>query len=100
MLPLSVPDAGLTAPTSEPLVEVNGEKIMAAGIEQAQLQRLGQQIYEATEARGVIGQRLLALEAAKQGLSVQGLLDTEVTAEAGTMTEEKIKRFTRPTKPN
>src|SRR2546425_11513614 len=41
----------------------------------------------------VIGERLLALEAARQGLAVQALLDAEVTAKAEPVTDEEVERF-------
>src|SRR5437867_10142066 len=90
---LSWPDAARTAPASEPLAEVNGEAIMAQEIEQAlgaQLRRFEQQIYDMKRQKleAVIGERLLVREAAKQGLSVQALLDAEVAAKAGTGTDE------------
>src|SRR5712691_12719604 len=85
VIALSWPDAARTAPTSEPLAQVNGEAITAAEIEQAlgaQLRRFEQQIYEMKRQKleAAIGERLLAREAAKQGLSVQALLDAEVAA--------------------
>src|SRR5437867_12870678 len=87
---LSWPDAARTAPASEPLAEVNGETITAEEIEQAlgaQLRRLEQQIYDLKRQKleAVIGERLLAREAAKQNLSVHALLDAEVAAKAGTV---------------
>src|SRR2546425_333575 len=98
VIALSLPDAARTAPTSEPLAEVNGETITAAEIEQAlgaQVRRLEQQIYEMKRQRleAVIGERLLALEAARQGLAVQALLDAEVTAKAEPVTDEEVERF-------
>src|SRR3989475_6239710 len=98
VIALSVPGAGDAAPTSEPLAEVNGETITAAEIEQAlgaQVRRLEQQIYEMKHQRleAVIGERLLALEAARQGLAVQALLDAEGTAKAEPVTDEEGERF-------
>src|SRR2546425_4131094 len=95
---LSWPDAARTAPGSEPLAEVSGEAITAAEIEQAlgaRLRRLEQQTYEMKRQKleAMIGERLLAREAAKQGLSVQALLDAEVTAKAETVTDEEVERF-------
>ena len=93
VMALSVPGAGDAAPPSEPLAEVNGETITAAEIEQAlgaQVRRLEQQVYEMKRQRleAVIGERLLALEAARQGLAVQALLDAEVTAKAEPVSDE------------
>jgi len=95
---VSLPDAAHTAPASEPVAEVNGETITAAEIEQAlgaQVRRLEQQIYEMKRQRleAVIGERLLATEAARQGLAVQALLDAEVTAKAEPVTDEEVERF-------
>ena len=95
---LSWPDAARTAPASEPLAEVNGEAITAEEIEQAlgaQLRRLEQQIYDLKRQKleAVIGERLLTREAAKQSLSVQALLDAEVAAKAGTVTDEEVESF-------
>src|SRR5438093_6348695 len=98
VIALSWPDAARTAPASEPLAEVNGETITAEEIEQAlgaQLRRLEQQIYDLKRQKleAVIGERLLAREAAKQSLSVQALLDAEVAAKAGTGTDEEVESF-------
>ena len=95
---LCLPDTARTAPASEPLAEVSGEAITAAEIEQAlgaRLRRLEQQTYEMKRQKleAVIGERLLAREAAKQGLSVQALLDAEVTAKAETVTDEEVESF-------
>ena len=98
VIALSWPDAARTAPASEPLAEVNGETITAEEIEQAlgaQLRRLEQQIYDLKRQKleAVIGERLLAREAAKQSLSVQALLDAEVAAKAGNVTDEEVESF-------
>ena len=98
VLALSLPDGAHTGPANEPLAEVNGETITAAEIEQAlgaQVRRLEQQIYEMKRQRleAVIGERLLALEAARQGLAVQALLDAEVTAKAEPVSDEEVERF-------
>ena len=98
VIALSWPDAARPAPRSEPLAEVNGEVITAEEIEQAlgaQLRRLEQQIYDMKRQKleAVIGERLLAREAAKQSLSVQALLDAEVAAKAGTVADEEVETF-------
>src|SRR3989442_13514430 len=103
VIALSLPDAARTAPTSEPLAEVNGETITAAELEQAvgaRLRGLELQIYEMKRQKleAMIGERLLAVEAAKQGLSVQALLDAEVTAKAETVTDEEVERFYQASK--
>src|SRR5437667_2475143 len=96
VMALSVPGAGDAAPTSEPPAEVNGETITAAELEQAlgaQLRRYEQQIYEMKRQKleAMIGERLLALEVARQGLSVQALLDTEVTAKVEPVTDDEVE---------
>ena len=98
VIALSLPHTARTAPTSEPVAEVNGETITAAELEQAlgaQLRRLEQQVYDMKRQKleAVIGERLLAAEAAKRGVSLQALLDAEVTAKAGTVTEEEVESF-------
>ena len=98
VIALSWPDAARTAPASEPLAEVNGETITAEEIEQAlgaQLRRLEQQVYDLKRQKleAVIGERLLTREAAKQSLSVQALLDAEVAAKAGNVTDEEVESF-------
>src|SRR2546425_4494460 len=98
VMAFSVPGAGDAAPMSEPLAEVNGEAITAAELEQAlgaQVRRLEQQIYEMKRQRleAVIGERLLAVEAGTQGLSVQALLDAEVMAKVEMVTDEEVERF-------
>jgi predicted DsbA family dithiol-disulfide isomerase len=103
VIALSLPDAGHAAPADEPLAEVDGEAITAAEIEQAlgaRLHQLEQQIYEMKrqKLKVVIGERLLALEAARQGLSVEALLDAEVTAKAGTVSDEEVESFYRANK--
>jgi len=87
-------------PTSpaKPLAEVNGQPITEGEIDKAisgQLSKLQEQIYNLRRQRldAVIRDRLLAQEAAKRGVSVQKLLDTEVTSKVGLVTEEEIERF-------
>jgi protein-disulfide isomerase len=82
----------------EPLAEVNGEAITTTEIERAlgtKLSKLEEQIYslKRQELEALIAQRLLAHEAAKRGLSVTSLVDTEVTAKVGLVTEEEIETF-------
>src|SRR4030095_13159441 len=45
------------------------------------------------ELEGLIAQRLLTHEAAKRGISVAALLDAEVTAKVGLVTESEIEAF-------
>ncbi len=82
----------------KPLAEVNGQPISQEEIDKAiagQLGKLQEQIYNLRRQRleAVIRDRLLAQEAAKRGISVQKLLDAEVTSKVGLVTEEEIERF-------
>ena len=85
-------------PNPKPLAEVNGQPITEAEIDKAiagQLGKLQQQIYDLRRQRieNAIRDRLLAQEAARRGVSVQKLLDTEVTSKVGLVTEEEIEQF-------
>jgi protein-disulfide isomerase len=98
LLALSSPAGAGTPPTSEPLAEMNGEAITAAEVEQAigaPLRNLEEQIYNLKRQKleALIADRLLAREAAKRGLTVQALLDAEVTAKVGLVTEQEIETF-------
>jgi protein-disulfide isomerase len=80
------------------LAEVNGEAITATEVERAlgaKLSKLEEQIYtlKRDELEGLIAQRLLAQEAAKRGISVTALMDAEVTAKVGLVTEQEIDTF-------
>ncbi|HXZ44739.1 MAG TPA: thioredoxin domain-containing protein [archaeon] len=91
--------AGAGAPAkSEPLAEVDGAAITSAEVEQAigaPLRNLEEQIYNLKRQKleALIADRLLAREAAKRGLTVQALLDAEVTAKVGLVTEQEIETF-------
>ena len=81
-----------------PLAEVDGEAITAEEVEQslgAQLSKLQEQIYtlKRQKVEALIGERLLAKEAAKRGRSVQALLDAEVTSKVGLVTEQEVEAF-------
>lgn len=82
----------------EPLAEVNGESITTEELNRAlgaRLAKLEEQIYELKrrELDSLIAQRLLTQEAAKQKTSVAQLLDKEVTAKVGLVTEKEIEDF-------
>jgi len=103
LIAVSLPDAAGPAAKSEPLAEVDGATITADEVEHAlgaQLRRLESQIYEMKRQKldALIAERLLAREAAKRGLSVQALLDAEVTAKAGIVTDEEVDSFYRANK--
>jgi protein-disulfide isomerase len=84
--------------TAGPLAEVNGEAITADEVEAAlgaPLRRLEQQVYDLKRRTldALIGERLLAREAATRGLSVPALVDAEVTAKAAAVTDDDVERF-------
>ena len=81
-----------------PLAEVNGEAVTAEDLDQAlgvKLTKLQEQIYSLKREQldGLIAQRLLAQEAGKRGVSIAALLDAEVTAKVGLVTETEIEAF-------
>jgi protein-disulfide isomerase len=83
---------------SAPLAEVNGETVTSEDLDHAlgvKLTKLQEQIYalKRVELDAQIGQRLLAQEANKRGVSVAALLDSEVTAKVGLVTETEIEAF-------
>jgi len=83
---------------SEPLAEVNGEAIAAEEVEKAnaaQLAKLEEQIYDLKrqQVEVLIAERVLAREAAKRGVTVQALLDAEVTTKVALVTEQEIETF-------
>jgi protein-disulfide isomerase len=90
--------ATASPPAAKPLAEVNGEPITVEEIDKAiaaQLNKLQEQIYNLRRQRldAAIRDRLLAQEAQRRGVSVQKLLDGEVTSKVGLVTEEEIERF-------
>lgn len=92
------PGLPIAAQASELLAEVDGEVITAEEVEKvigAQLWKLEEQIYRLKRQKleALISERLLAKEAAKRGISVQGLLEAEVTAKVGPISEEEIETF-------
>lgn len=83
-------------PGAGPLAEVNGEAVTAEDLDHAlgvKLTKLQEQIYSLKREQldAIIAQRLLTQEAAKRGLSVPALLDAEVTAKVGLVTETEIE---------
>ena len=83
---------------TEPLAEISGEIITAEELNKSlgtKLAQLEEQIYnlKRQELDSLIAQRLLAKEAAKRGISVAALLDAEVTAKVGLVTETEIENF-------
>jgi protein-disulfide isomerase len=77
---------------------VGGEAIAAEEVEKAiaaQLSKLEEQIYNLKHQKleALIAERLLAREAAKRGITVQALLDAEVTGKVEPVTEQQIETF-------
>jgi protein-disulfide isomerase len=77
------------------LATVNGEAITADDVERAlaaPLRNLEEQIYllKRQTLEALIGDRLLAAEAAKRGMSVQALLDAEVTGKTATVSDQQV----------
>jgi protein-disulfide isomerase len=98
VLVLDLPLARAQTTTTDPLAEVNGEAITTKDLERAlgaKLSKLEEQIYnlKRQELEALIAQRLLAQEAAKRGISVAALLDAEVTAKVGLVTENEVEAF-------
>src|SRR5262245_22417978 len=84
------------APT--PLAEANGDGISAEERERAlgaKLRKLEEQVYDLKRSQldTLIAERLLAQEAAKRATSVPALLDVEVTAKVGLVTEQEVETF-------
>jgi protein-disulfide isomerase len=83
-------------PNDTPLALINGEPITIDEVEKPlgpQISKLQEQIYALKRQRleGIIQTRLLASEAARRGLSVPALLDTEVMSKAKEVTEQEIE---------
>ena len=93
-----VPYVGAQSTASESLAEINGETITTEELNRAlgaRLSQLEEQLYnlKSKELDALIAQRLLAQEAAKRRVSVPALLDAEVTAKVGLVTEKEIEDF-------
>jgi DNA-directed RNA polymerase subunit F len=85
-----------TCAKCEPLAEVEGETITSSEVEKtlgARLAKLEEQLYAMKQQAldALIGERLLAQESAKRNISVQALLDSEVTAKVAPVTESEIE---------
>jgi protein-disulfide isomerase len=77
---------------------VNGDRITGKEVERAlgvRLSKLEEQIYQLKRQAldALIARRLLAQEAAKRGISVAALLDSEVTAKVEPVTEQDIDAY-------
>ena len=80
------------------LAEVDGVVITSEEVEKplaSQLTKLEEQIYNLKRQRleTLINDKLLAKEAAKRKLTAPALLDAEVTAKVGLVTEQEIEKF-------
>ena len=82
----------------EPLAVVDGVAITSDEVEKplaSQLSKLEEQIYNLKLQRleALINEKLLAKESAQRKLTVPALLDAEVTAKVGLVTEQEIEKF-------
>jgi len=87
-----------TPAKSEAVAEVNGVTIKAAEIDKAigmQIAKLEEQIYQLRQQKleALIREKLLADEALKRGISVQALLDAEVTSKVPPVADQDIEAF-------
>jgi protein-disulfide isomerase len=77
---------------------VEGQPITMEELEKSlgtSLTKLEQDIYTLKRDRleAMIGEKLLSREAARRGIDVKALVDTEITAKAGTVTDEEVNAF-------
>jgi protein-disulfide isomerase len=98
LMALGLAVAAQTPANGEPLAELDGEAITAEEVEKAiaaQLSKLEEQIYDLKrqQVEALIAERLLAQEAAKHGMTVQALLDAEVTGKIEPVTDQEIETF-------
>ena len=90
--------AANTQAATEILAEVDGVAITSEEVEiplAEQLSKLEEQIYNLKRQRldALINDKLLEKEAAKRKLTIPALLDAEVTAKVGLVTEQEIEKF-------
>jgi protein-disulfide isomerase len=95
---IALPAAAQVPGAGEALAVVDGAAITDEEVDKAlgaPLMKLEEQIYtmKRQKVEALITARLLVQEAAKRGVSVQALLDTEVTAKVGLVTEPEIEAF-------
>lgn len=89
---------GTAYAASEHLAEVDGQVITSEEVEKAlgaPLAKLHEQIYtmKRQKLESLIGERLLAQEAARRGVSVPALLDAEVTSKVGLVSEQEADAY-------
>ncbi len=92
--------AGLArgATASNVLAEIDGQAITAEEVEKSlgnSLAQLQEQIYNLKREKieSMIADKLLAKEAQRRGVSVTALLDKEITAKVGLVTEQEVDDF-------
>jgi protein-disulfide isomerase len=105
VLLLAFPLGASAATAGEIVAEVDGAPITSQELEKplaSQLSKLQEQIYNLKRQRldALINQRLLATEAARRRVSVSALLDAEVTAKVGLVTDEEIEKVYEETRDN
>jgi protein-disulfide isomerase len=91
------PQAAVPAPRAV-VAEVDGESITAAQLDKAlgtSLDKLEQQIYEMRRQQldELIAQKLVTKEAARRGMTIEGLLAAEVTAKITPVTDADVDQF-------
>ena len=96
LLGSSFPTAAHAA--SDALADVDGAAITSEEVEKSlagQLSKLEEQIYTLKRQKldALINEKLLEKEAAKRKLTVPALLDAEITAKVGLVTEQEIEKF-------
>ncbi|HEV8342015.1 MAG TPA: thioredoxin domain-containing protein [Candidatus Binatia bacterium] len=101
LLGLGLPAAAQAA--GDALAEVDGVAITSEEVEKSlagQLSKLEEQIYSLKRQRveALINEKLLQKEAVRRNLSIPALLDAEVTAKVGLVTEQEIEKFYRDNK--
>jgi protein-disulfide isomerase len=94
----SLPVSAQGLAPAKPIAEVNGQAITEEEIDKAiagPLGKLQEQIYTLGRQRleAAIRERLLAEEAKARGVSVQQLLDAEVTSKVALVTEDEIEHY-------
>jgi protein-disulfide isomerase len=93
-----LPLFGQKDPPAGTVATVNGETISAKDLSEASgepLAKLEQQVYQFKQEKlqEMIDDRLLAREARRRNVSLQSLMDTEITAKAAPVTAEDIHRI-------
>ena len=96
--PDQAPKSASTPEKKMALAEVNGKAVTSEEVERAlgaQFAQLEEQIYQLKrqQLESVIAERLLALEAARRGVSTEALIGAEVTAKAGSVTDQDVENF-------